>query len=357
MKKRGMIEVHFNWIFVLIAGAVIFVFFINIVNKQREFSDIKTSSTIITNLESILTGAQVSTGTVNIVDMPRIDIGFECNRYFIGPAPKQTKGNVIFAPSLLKGKQMITWALDWNMPYRVTNFLFITDPQVRYIIVHDGNTETVANNLKDDELPKEMNKEVISSGSSVTDKNNYKIKFIFLTTPDDNVLTDFNKMSDEDVTAIQLTGIGGSTVIPTTGTIQFFQKDSATDPQTWQSQGTTFYLKKEAFFGAIFAADIEMYNCVMKKAFKKLNLVTTIYLERSTELENYYNIQNSGCADIYASVQISLGNMQEASEDRVGDFPNILDNMEAMWDFAKNIGITDGSANNLAQLYSCALIY
>jgi hypothetical protein len=42
-----MIEVHFNWIFILIAGAVIFVFFINIVNKQREFSDIRTSGTNI----------------------------------------------------------------------------------------------------------------------------------------------------------------------------------------------------------------------------------------------------------------------------------------------------------------------
>ena len=138
MKKRGVIELQFNWIFILIAGAIIFVFFISIVNKQREFSEIKSSGTIITNLESILTGAQISTNTVNIVDMPKVDIGFECNRFFIGPVPKQTKGNVIFSPNLLKGSQIITWALDWNIPYRVTNFLYITDPELRYIIVNNS---------------------------------------------------------------------------------------------------------------------------------------------------------------------------------------------------------------------------
>ena len=150
LKKKAMIEVHFNWIFILIAGAVIFVFFINIVNKQREFSDIRTSGTIATNLESILTGAQISTDTVNIIDLPKVNIGFECERYFIGPTPKQTKSNVIFAPNLLKGTQMISWALDWNMPYRITNFLYLTDPELRYIIVNKADRP---GQLLFDELP------------------------------------------------------------------------------------------------------------------------------------------------------------------------------------------------------------
>src|SRR3989338_6328662 len=215
MKKRGMIEVNFNWIFILIAGAVIFVFFINIVNKQRQFSDIKTSSAIVTSLESILTGAQISTSTVNIIDLPKVDIGFECDRYFIGPVPKQTKGNVIFAPNLLKGKKMITWALDWNLPYRVTNFLYVTDPELRYIIVYDSDTnlenKAVAQKLYD-ELPKEMNKDPPirkDNLGNLGDKNNYQVKFIFLTSialgnTDTNGLKNFAKMRDEDVNAIYL---------------------------------------------------------------------------------------------------------------------------------------------------------
>ncbi len=345
MKKRAVIELHFNWIFVLIAGAIIFIFFINIINKQRELSEARASGTIITNLESILTGAQISTDTVNIIDMPKVDVGFECNRYFIGQVPKQTKGNIIFSPDLLKGKKMITWALDWNMPYRITNFLYITDPQLRYIIVDDSDVGSKIFNV----LPEEINKELIKPSSEVVDKNNYKVKFIFFDSVDEDVLTKFRKMKDEDVTAIVLKGFSGMGVIPSTGAIEFFQKDG----DKWISEGETYYLKEESLFGAIFAADKEMYDCVMRKAFKKLNLVTKVYLERSGKLKEHYGSLDS-CYSPYAEVITYLDNMENASMEELENFPlNGLPRMDAMNDYSLNIK----NENEGAQLFSCALIY
>jgi hypothetical protein len=345
MKKRAMIELHFNWIFILIVGAIIFLFFINIINKQRELSEARASGTIITNLESILTGAQISTDTVNIIDMPKVEIGFECNRYFIGQVPKQTKGNVIFSPSLLKGKRIITWALDWNMPYRVTNFLYITDPQLRYIIMGDDG---IGGEIFD-ELPEEMNKELIKSSLDVVDKNNYKVKFVFFDNVDEGVLDEFRKMQDEDVTAIVLKDVSALDLIPNTGTVEFFQKDGA----GWKSEGETHYLKKEGLFGAIFAADLETYNCVMKKAFKKLNLVTKVYLERCYNLAEDYGTENT-CYLPHIRAKGELDNMESASGEELNDFPdNGIDRMNAMNDYSSNIK----SENQKAQLFSCALIY
>ena len=345
-----MIEVHFNWIFILIVGAIIFIFFVNIVNKQREFSEIKSSGTIITSLESILTGAQISTNTINIMDMPKVDIGFECNRYFIGPIPKPTKSNVIFSPGLLKGKKLITWALDWNVPYRVTNFLYITDPQLRYVIVYDEDTETVANSVYD-ELPEEINKEIPMHKDDLTalkDKNNYKVKFIFLIDEAPNFPAELDYMEDKDVTAINL-GASSSNIISSTGTIEFFQKKGS----NWESKGTTCYLKEESLFGAIFAEDIDMYNCVMKKAFKKLNLVTEIYLDRSDELERYYFSIDKSCYQPYSSAKTQLNYMKIASENRIDDFPQGIGHMDTMNDYALNLK----EENQRAQLFSCALIY
>lgn len=352
MKKRGVIELQFNWIFVLIAGAIIFIFFMNIVNKQREFSNIKTAGTIITSLDSILTGAQISTDTVNIIDMPKADIGFECNRYFIGPVPKQIQRNIIFSPNLLKGNKIITWTLDWNLPYRVTNFLYLTNPKVRYIIVN--NSDNLGPKLYN-ELPKEINKELIDKSelTDLIDKNNYKVKFIFLNNVDDNALLKFKRMPDEEVTAINLIDIENLNVIPLTGTIEFLQKNE----DEWQSVGTTYYLKIESLFGAIFAADLDTYNCVMKKAFKKLNLVTKIYLKRSEDLRDYYGIENIGCANAHSKAISNLENMEVASKSRIKDFPEELNHMEAMQNYAKNIGGNQESANYRAQLLSCALIY
>ncbi len=356
MEKRGIIELHFNWIFVLIAGAIIFAFFISIVNKQRELSEIKTSGSIVTNLDSILTGAQISTNTINIIDMPKVDIGFECDRYFIGPAPRQTKGNVIFSPSLLKGKQIVTWALDWNMPYRITNFLYLTDPQLRYIIVN--NSKNLGKKLYD-ELPDEMNKELVDINqlANLNDKNNYKVRFIFLGNVNlnnsfINGLKNLNSMPDEDVTAINLPELKDSSIIPSTGTVIFLKKDET----KWEQEQKTYYLKEESLFGAIFAANLDMYDCVMKKAFKKINLVTKIYLERSENLENYYFNLNNPCFKYHSSAKNELGNVEALSAEEIDYFPNPINGlarMNALATYSSNIK----DENQKAQLFSCALIY
>ena len=355
--KRGMIEVSFNWIFILIAGAIIFVFFLNIVNKQREFSEMKTSGTIVTNLESILTGAQISTGTVNVVDMPKIDIGFDCDRYFIGSSPKQTKGNVIFSPDLLKGKELITWAIDWNLPYRVTNFLYLTDPQVRYVIVYQTGFQDIADEIYG-ELPEEMNKDLpTNSLATFQDKNNYKVKFVFSgsdtwTIP--SVPTSLQGMPNKDVTAIKVTWGSTPTTIPSTGTIEFYQKQV----NSWDPKGTTYYLKEESLFGAIFSEDIETYNCVMRKAFKKLNLASSIYVYRAEQLRDYYGnsaepYYNPNCESAHSSAINPLESIRDLAESRITDFPTILENMNAI--ITQNTNLRD--ENQRAQLFSCALIY
>ncbi len=362
-KKRGMIELNFHWIFILIAGAIIFIFFINIVNKQREFSEVRASGTIITNLEAILIGAQISTDTVNIIDMPKADIGFECNRFFIGSIPRQTKGNVIFSPDLLKGKELITWALDWNMPYRVTNFLYLTDPQLRYIIVDKPN---IPGEKVFDELPKEINKEIINDTASIINKNNYKVKFIFFD-DFDGIFDDFNnkynkltkslkKMSDEDVTGIIIKAeFTTDNIIPNTGYMEFIQKEGS----EWKTIGTTTsYIKKEALYGAIFAADVKMYNCVMRKAFKKLNLVTKIYLDRSDKLEEDYFNNGNSCYESHSNAKTELDKMEATSAVESENFPLFpgLEGLKRMNDIAiYSTNIKNENQN--AQLYSCALIY
>lgn len=352
-KKRGMIELNFHWIFILIAGAIIFIFFINIVNKQREFSEIRTSGTIITNLEAILTGAQISTDTINIIDLPKADIGFECDRFFIGPIPKQTRENVIFSPNLLKGNKLITWALDWNMPYRVTNFLYLTDPQVRYIIVDKLG---MPGEKIFDELPKEINKELITLPKTVINKNNYKVKFIFFDNADNSVLANLRKMPDEDVTAIIIkTESTTDNIIPNTGNIEFIQKKGG----IWVTKGiTTAYIKKEALYGAIFAADKKMYDCVMRKAFKKLNLVTKVYSYRSDKLGGDYFDDDNSCYEPHSSAKDNLDNIEKASGEEAKDFPLFpglqgLNRMNAISDYSSNIK----RENQRAQLFSCALIY
>ena len=354
MKKRGIIEVHFNWIFILIAGALILIFFFSLINKQKEVSELKASSTIATNLHSILTGAEVSTQTVNIIDIPKIEINFGCMDYKVGSVKRNLRSTIIFAPSVIKGGKALTWALDWSLPYRVTNFLYVTDPQLRYIIV--TNRQDPGSVLYS-KLPDGLNKELINKDdyNKIKNKNNYKVKFIFfgnLNNIPKNIPQALQSMNDKDVTAIFLEDNAN---LEGYGTITFLRKNNT----KWEEEGETAYIKIESLLGSIFIDNIKTYNCLMRKAFRKLNIVTKIYINRSEELENYYsNNLNIECSNVHSDAVNFLELMEQAAYERAKDFPTAAyTNMEAMMDYSKRIGGTQESANNRAQLYSCALIY
>ena len=347
MKKRGQIDIQFNWIFVLIAGAIILAFFFSVINKQRTYSDIKTSQTIVTNLESIFTGASISTDTVNVIDLPQAKVEFECNQYKIGSVPRDTKGNIVFAPGFVEGKQMLTWALDWNVPFRVTNFLYVTDPQIRYVIVN--NSKNLGETMRE-ELPEDMQVEIVHYDqlADLEDRNNYKVKYIFLGAQDHTALDGFQGMEDEEVTGVSLPGLVNEGGIVSTGPITFWEKDGT----AFRDDGSTFYLNQEALIGAIFSGDIEMYNCEMKKAFRKLDLMTSIYINRSVQLQHFFGTGNP-CTARYATLR--LNDLMIEAKEQSRRFP--LDGVDPL-DELRDLGVRiRDEQNQQLQLLSCPLIY
>ena len=342
--KKAAIEVQFNWIFVLIAGAMILAFFITIVVKQKFVSEQAISATVLTSLESILTGAKVSIGATNTIDLPpKTEIKFGCDEYSIGDMPKQTKTRIIFAPDLIKGRKMVTWALGWSLPYRVTNFLYLTSPDVKYVIVGSGDLAKEINKTLPDEISKEIASD-IEDAERIKYKNNYQTKFIFVDTS--GVITLDYSFRNADVTAIQ--------IIPeseaNSGTIKFYEKDPA-NPLNFKLIETTYYLKIESLIGAIFSGNAETYNCVMKKAFKKLSIITSIYQERSTALASYYSSQGSACDSYHSTLDIN--EIADVSSVLSGPSPLELSSFTSLLNSVNSLK----DQNKEAQLYSCALIY
>src|SRR3989338_5974677 len=147
LEKRGAIEVQFNWIFILVAGTVILLFFGTIIMKQRAAAEEKLSASLLTDLDSIITGSMVSKNAFNFISIPKKEINFmDCDFYYIGKKNEENaklkrdiKEKIIFAPDLIKGTRLTIWTLPWEIPYRVTNFLYLTSPEVRYIIVYSGS--------------------------------------------------------------------------------------------------------------------------------------------------------------------------------------------------------------------------
>lgn len=340
--KKGIIEIQFNWIFVLAIGAVILLFFSVIIIRQKNISEVSTSNLILKNLEGILSGAEVSLGTVNLVNIPKTKIEFECNTYRIGKVSKQFGVMSIFVPSIIESNKLITWTLDWSLPYRVTNLLYLTSPKIRYIFV--GETGCILSNTcfakKVFNLtPKEIRKELMEIGdvSSINDEGDNQIRIILFDTGSfPTVPSDIQ--GKKEVTLLYV--IGGEDK----GDIDFYT-----------SSGTTFnlvdrshYLKQPTLLGAIFADDIEIYECIMETAFKKLNIVSKIYKKKTEDLRDHYTSQgDTTCAEQHNDAIGIIGTIETASRAFSETNINIINT---------EIVILEDK-NKEAQLYSCALIY
>jgi len=370
-KKRGVIEVQFNWIFILIIGGLILVFFLGVVRTQKKVAETKISVTISTDLRAILSGVEVSTQTASLIDIPKTEIEYDCLGYSVGGVAGM-RPIASFSPNIIKGNNLLSWTLPWSVPYRVMNFIYLTSPEVRYIIVDDDDADpgSLANELNES-LPENyviedgqekllMNKELITISdwvsnrdTEIIDKNHYKVRLIFFGT---DLLDALNKDTPnelaqlgEDLTAISVLpspGLG----LDGHGEITFYKQGSLDE---FEEDSTTYYLGKASLIAAIFAEDIESYNCNMQRAFKKFGFITDIYLKRTIELKDYYYYEsiNPSCESTYSSAKPKLEDIKDktvilSEELNPTDIENIYNEISSIV-----------NENDKAQKLSCPEIY
>jgi len=341
--KRGIVEIQFNWIFVLIVGAIILTLFTAIIMKQKNASEISTNILILNSIDAILAGSEVSTGTTNVVRLPKTKIEFDCNSYSIGTVTKQINIMNIFTPSVLEDNTLISMTLDWSIPYRVTNFVYLTNPKIRYVFV--GDTSYSDNIFR--MIPEKIRGEeaIHDSIQDIQNKNDDRVRIIIF---DDRIGEGFpipnslSNMIKGSVTALKVSDNVDS------GEIEFFNsKDN-----NFESVGTSYYIGNETLLGAIFTDDLGIYNCVMKNAFKKLNIVSEIYENKRTPIKDEYGrLGNQACKKFYKDDTGRISdNFKKLS---ILSFPQSASGAEEIVKIADNIK----GYNEEAKQLSCALIY
>jgi|SRR3989344_3710176 len=345
MQKRGVSQEQFNWILITIAGAIILLFFVSLVYKQKGLSEEKSDIEIQKNLQSILTGAEISKQTENIISVPEKEIKYSCEGFSIG-ALSGFNPRVVFSPDLLKSseRKLILYSLEWRVPFRITNFLYVTSSEVRYVIVDDNDNIKLNNPLEwslGEELynllPEKTNKELVLKNNlnNIQDKNNYKIKIIFFNNFFNFNLNNIRNTKNEDISVIDIYSWDstnkGSPKIDEYGKIDFYEY--ATLKKTLE------YLKKESIIAAVFSENADIYNCNMEKAMTRLKKVYDVYDKRVEKLKND---EKDICKAHYDSNLLNMNNMDIT----FGNFQSIYNNLD-------NIE----HQNQIVALHSCALIY
>ncbi len=336
MSKKA-IEIQFNWIFVLIAGTAILIFFTVLVVKQKSLSESSTKAVVLKSIESIISGASVTIDTTKMENLPNPNIEIDCNKISVGNLPKQYQNLILFGPRLVKGNGFIWQTAAFSVPYRSTNLLYITSPQLKYVII--GNNDLAKDINKS--LPSYLDKENYSSyqdALQIKNSNNYKIRFLVfgnIGLAGNSVPPAISKMKDEDVTALKIEGDAEK------GALEFYQKKG----NSWVSLGTSAYIGKSSLFGAIYTDTLEVYDCNMQNTFGRVKLVTDVYYERTKKLRD--TIQRQECKQIYNNALNQINNIKTLS---LNFKPENINNLVST---AKLLSVQ----NKEAQKFSCPLIY
>jgi hypothetical protein len=373
--KRAMIEVQFNWILIIIIGAIILVFFISVFNWYKDSKNREMAIDAKTKLSATLAGAQLSTNTASVIDVPDVSLVFSCDPSSCGEfgcdssfqfgdtgIGQQTPVDVIFATDQIETNQLLTWSLPWKTPYKAADFLYLSNPSIRYIIVYN-ESEPASRDLAEDvyagiascisvgtdECAAKVQKQIISSDrvSSITDQNDYFVKFVLFYEPAGNRVTVHDSLAERnnwDVLAVS-----GETDY---GTLSFAKPGSDSSNRLVDTANKQQYLGLPALFGAIFSQSPDYYNCNMKKAYKRMQMVNQVYWKRTMLLGDMY-AGDQNCEFVYDDALIST----------FEDINTILTDMQGPGAAADDLDYLKGymseleDANSIALRNGCPRIY
>ena len=340
---KAQIDVQFNWIFILIVGAIILSFFVGASLWYKGTQEQKITAQIVVNVESLLKTATESPKTAQTITIPDISLSFtclqECNDYGCvsdfsgGGVTRSTETEVLFSHSTLSGTQLITWALEWNLPYKMANFLYITTDGIRYIIFYDDEHSTLAyavNSLlaENSYLTKETIKVDDPSTISITNKNDAYVRIISFLDEGTIPLTQIEDALGTQQETWDIITVDGT---ENSGTITYADGDAS-------------YTGLPLLIGALFSPTNEFYLCNKQKALLQAKIITEVYATRTKGLyDSFIGTEKEYCTYYYDS----------SIQDAINNIPTALENNEDVSSYVDTLKQT----NQYAVMKGCPRLY
>lgn len=363
LSKKAVIEVSLHWIFVIVVGAIILTFFITIVVKQKNASEQNLIIDLRNTFASYILGAQTaSQGAVELSTFEN-PFSYSCSlirdqkcscQLLIGDKFTQAldlEDSVLFSPKS-SGKEtdrLLVWSLPWRMPFPATNFVYFSHPKVRYLFVYDPNSfirndvETIFTHTLTDKINKDLVKSPGFLDINVSDLGDEFHKIIIIGQLQNLKLPSIpDFLKNEKTVILYVPSVSQKDI--QTGNIIYFQYDSKTE--SFRQQTSSALLGLPSFFGAVFADDVDTYNCAMANAFVNLRNSAQVQLERMKILD-----ESKVCSAFYGQAdQESMKNLIRFTEE-----PSKWNNINFV-DFIRSVSSLE-QLNARIQNNPCPLLY
>lgn len=319
--KKAQIQIQFNWVFVIIIGSVLLIFFFTLISGQSRSTEQRIDISQSRYFETIISATGQKSGTLKEYRLKDIAVEFECNAnaqvytYSVENLPsRDTTYDILFTQEILVSDELQTWTQDWQVPFSAGNFLYLTNSKHAFVFY-----ESQSNDFKAlyEAFPKNISFEVIDnpnvdvlddwktykeiSFEELYERNYERHTYVFLVGEEPRrtsleTSTFFAQEANkvlvyEKGESVQDLFEQGKIYYFTPSQYNQFSLNLPSDPQELSERyenipenRVSSYLKKGSLFGAMFSEDKEFYECNMQKAFKRLELITQLYAFRTEQL-------------------------------------------------------------------------
>ena len=329
--KKGF-EMQFNWIFVLIAGAIILMFFFLVLKNQINNSAVEDATKTQSDVDFLFRGSQGSRASEKVIALHGT-VSFDCSdgvsTYGIEGSPVLSQYNylAVFSPKSLTGNEMLMKTDFFSAPFHVMPFTYVTDKNIQYLFVGD-NPETL---MLLSEMPENATKLRLTSSLETFPDNNFNELVIVAQASDfqkevfSHRLLKFAARRYGSIKAVAFEAEGG--ILNSFGSISFYDyTDSG-----FVKKSSSSYFTFEQLLGAAFSGDGAIYQCQFDKSTSRINMVSRLQQDRIAQLLSYPQIAAS-CQSQYGSISGNLDEMQQLTKGNVSaaSVPALFQDIQAI---------------------------
>ncbi len=309
-RKKGF-ALQFNWIFVLIGGAVFLSFFFSLINNAIRGDEVRKNTDAT---QMIDTAFKVSMGSDNIESTSIFDkkLVFRCgdiSEYFVIGTLKSGRYdfNAIFSQQELSGRTLLIKTLDFRIPFKIMPLVYVTNKEVEYVFVGNFPFQQQVMTL----LPENATKKFIPSGlgSVQAYSNNHYLQTVFIVNTTEELVGGApNFQSSDDYSKVFVVVVSPDEPGAQYGELKFFTLGS---DGFFIYNGTSMFIGANLILGGIISHDKSMYDCNLKKVMQRIAHLSELYRQR---LEYYSTQAETFCSPYYTQASTALAGIKSSAE-------------------------------------------
>src|SRR3989339_75497 len=191
-QKKAQVQLTFNWVYIILAGAIILLFFAGLVVQQKSSSEKNLQTEVVNIMESILVGAGVSEKTKNYIDISGLSdyvLDFKCDSSGTSFGIKNSGTSIqlvldpVFSPQEINSPTLLLWSLPYYHPYKIMDLLMVSSSNTKYYVLGDNSFKTELEKAVRWEKGEKasFNFEFISDVNKIVAGSNYQVRLLDLT--------------------------------------------------------------------------------------------------------------------------------------------------------------------------------